>query len=212
VAEPSSCPTERCSIRDHHHAISPSIPANYRVLLAIDRLVEDLRRFTTHRVGETVDADLRDVVAVDLFQATRRGRIEVQADLASVPALPVDRGQVQQVVLNVLNNSAEAMPAGGPVRIATRAVPGGGEIEVEDHGTGLPPEVEAQLFRPFFTTKPDGTGLGLSSSQRSIEAHGGQIRYQTRPGEGTTFVVFLPGRQRGSGPAPGGPRWRLRSS
>jgi two-component system NtrC family sensor kinase len=165
----------------------------------IDRLVEDLRRFTTHRMGETVEADLRDVVAVavDLFRATRGGRIEVQADLASAPALPVDRGQVQQVVLNLLNNSAEAMPAGGRVRIATRAVPGGGEIEVEDHGAGLPPEVEAQLFRPFFTTKPEGTGLGLSICQRIIEAHGGQIRYQTRPGEGTTFVIFLPDRRGG---------------
>jgi signal transduction histidine kinase len=84
------------------------------------------------------------------------------------------------------------MPSGGVVRVATRTVSGGGEIEVEDHGCGIPPEVQAQLFRPFFTTKTEGTGLGLSICQRIVEAHGGKIRFDSRPGRGTTFYVFLP--------------------
>src|SRR5262249_42459925 len=101
----------------------------------IDRLVEDLRRFARRDEGGPVEADLREGVglAVDLSRATRRGRIEVRAELRSVPALRLDTGQVQQVVLNLLTNAAEAMPSGGLVRITTRAVPGGGEIEIEDH-------------------------------------------------------------------------------
>ncbi|HEV8307954.1 MAG TPA: ATP-binding protein [Methylomirabilota bacterium] len=162
----------------------------------ISRLVEDLRRFTRRGVEGRADADLREVVgvAVDVFRAIRRERIAVETDLASVPALPLDSGQIQQVVFNLLNNSAEAMPAGGTVRIATRAVPGGGEIEVSDDGPGLSPEVEARLFDPFFTTKAEGTGLGLSICQQIVEAHGGQIRYATEVGRGTTFVIFLPAR------------------
>jgi two-component system NtrC family sensor kinase len=160
----------------------------------IDRLVEDLRRFARRDEGGPVEADLRDVVglAVDLFRATRRGRIEVRAELRSVPALRLDTGQVQQVVLNLLTNAAEAMPSGGLVRIATRAVPGGGEIEIEDHGDGIAPDVQDRLFHPFFTTKAEGTGLGLSISQRIVESHGGHIRFESHPGRGTTFLVFLP--------------------
>src|SRR5262245_24605122 len=160
----------------------------------IDRLVEDLRRFARREEGGPVEADLREVVgvAVDLFRATRRGRIDVRAELRSVPPLWLDTGQVQQVVLNLLTNAAEAMPAGGLVRIATRAVPGGGEIEIEDHGDGIAPDVRDRLFHPFFTTKAEGTGLGLSISQRIVEAHGGHIRFESHPGRGTTFFVFLP--------------------
>jgi signal transduction histidine kinase len=163
----------------------------------INRLVEDLRRFARRDEGGPVEADLRDVVAVavDLFRATRRGRVDVRADLRSVPALLVDTGQIQQVVLNLLNNAAEAMPSGGVVRVTTRPNPVGGEIEVEDQGAGIPPDVQGQLFHPFFTTKSEGTGLGLSICQRIIEAHGGRIRFESGPGRGTTFFVFLPFRE-----------------
>ncbi len=163
----------------------------------IDRLVEDLRRFARRDEGGPVEADLRDVVgvAVDLFRATRRGRIEVRAELRSVPCLRLETGQVQQVVLNLLTNAAESMPSGGLVRITTRAVPGGGEIEIEDHGDGIAPDVQDRLFHPFFTTKAEGTGLGLSISQRIIESHGGHIRFESHVGRGTTFFVFLPLRE-----------------
>jgi signal transduction histidine kinase len=162
----------------------------------IDRLVDDLRRFAKRDEAGPVDADLRDVVgvAVDLFRATRRGRIDVRADLRPVSSLLVDTGQIQQVVLNLLNNAAEAMPSGGVVCVTTREVPGGGEIEVADEGEGIAPDVEARLFHPFFTTKSEGTGLGLSICQRIVESHGGRIRFESRPGRGTTFFVFLPSR------------------
>ena len=84
------------------------------------------------------------------------------------------------------------MPRGGTVRVATRSAPGGAEIEVEDEGTGIPPEVQARLFDPFFTTKPEGTGLGLSITRRIVDVHGGRIRYETRVGQGTRFVIFIP--------------------
>jgi signal transduction histidine kinase len=168
----------------------------------INRLVDDLRRFRCGVEGRA-EADLRDVVAVavDLFRVVRPGAVAVETDLGRVPTLLLDAGQIQQVVFNLLHNSAEAMPAGGTVRVATREVPGGGEIEVADDGPGVAPEVEARLFHPFLTTKPEGTGLGLAICRRIVETHGGRIRYATQPGHGTTFVIFLPAS---AGPAHSG--------
>jgi signal transduction histidine kinase len=169
----------------------------------INRLVEDLREVARRDGMGMVAADLRDVVrvAVDLFRATRRGRVEVDAELASVPGLALDTSQIQQVVLNLLVNAAEAMPGGGVVRVLTRPVAGGGEIEVTDTGTGIAPEIQAQLFHPFVTTKPEGTGLGLSICRRITEAHRGRIGYTTAPGKGTVFAVFLPAPVEGTPPA-----------
>jgi PAS domain S-box-containing protein len=160
----------------------------------IDRLVKELRRFVRQPVSGRAKASLDEVVrgAVELFRTVGQGRIELEVDLAPTPPLPVDREPVQQVVLNLLHNAMEASPSGGRVRIATRAVAGGGEVAVQDWGAGIPPEAESRLFDPFFTTKAEGTGLGLSIARRIVEAHGGSIRYETRLGEGTCFVVFLP--------------------
>ena len=160
----------------------------------INALVKDLRPFANPDGGRRARVELRDVVAqaVELFRATVRGRVQVQADLSPTGALMMDKGQVQRVLINLLVNASEAMPHGGQVRVRTRTVAGGAEVEVADEGTGIAPEVEGRIFDPFFTTKPDGTGLGLSIVRGIVEAHGGNIRYDTRMGEGTTFAVFLP--------------------
>ena len=179
----------------------------------INALVKDLRPFTQHEGGARTLAPLEDVVgaAVALFRATQRGHVEVAASLEATPAVRVDRGQVQRVVINLLSNAAEAMPHGGLVRIATRATPdGAAEVLVEDSGPGIPPEVESRIFDPFFTTKADGTGLGLSISRRIVEVHGGSIAYETTPGRGTRFTVRFPAaappeRPAEQGPAPATP-------
>ncbi|HUR69665.1 MAG TPA: ATP-binding protein [Candidatus Thermoplasmatota archaeon] len=167
----------------------------------INALVRDLRPFAKTDTGRRVEAGLHEVVegAVDLFRATQRGRVEVVADLAPTRPIPLDRGQVQRVVLNLLLNGSEAMPKGGRVRVATRDAADGAEVEVEDEGIGMTPEVEERMFDPFFTTKPEGTGLGLAITRRIVEAHGGTLRYSTAPGRGTIFIVRLPAGQPGAG-------------
>lgn len=160
----------------------------------INALVKDLRPFSNPEGGRRVRAGLDEVVggAVDLFRATQRGRIEVVAELEPTPPMLLEKGQIQRVAINLLVNAAEAMPNGGRIRIRTRAEADTALLEVEDEGTGIPPEIEPRIFDPFFTTKADGTGLGLAITRRIAEAHGGAIGYQTSLGRGTTFRVRLP--------------------
>jgi signal transduction histidine kinase len=117
------------------------------------------------------------------------------------PALPmvrIDVEQLRQVLLNLVQNALQALDRGGEIHVATASVERGRgeapwvEIRVRDTGPGIPPEVLANLFVPFVTTKDRGTGLGLAISQRIVAAAGGRILVRTRESEGTTFVVRLP--------------------
>jgi two-component system nitrogen regulation sensor histidine kinase GlnL len=127
----------------------------------------------------------------------------------AIPALEADPDRLLQVFLNLLRNAVEAM-AGSPgtIAVATRfervAPQCGGRsaavVEVEDRGPGMPPEVQAKLFTPFFTTKAKGTGLGLPLSLRIVEEHEGALELASRPGHGTTARVLLPLGVRRPGP------------
>jgi len=118
------------------------------------------------------------------------------------PLLRVDKPQIIQVLLNVLNNAIDALGSEGEIRITTgvhRVEEAKGQsgqrfgvIEVSDNGPGIPVAVRSRLFDPFFTTKKDGTGLGLSISQRIIRDHNGLITVSSIEGRGTAFQVHLP--------------------
>jgi signal transduction histidine kinase len=100
--------------------------------------------------------------------------------------------QLKQVFLNLILNAAEAMPDGGQLTITaghdTRKL----TIEFADTGPGLSAEVQAHLFEPFYTTKTDGSGLGLAVSHEIIANHGGELTIHSTPGAGATFTVMLP--------------------
>ncbi len=118
-----------------------------------------------------------------------------------VPSVAGDADRLLQVFLNLIRNGAEAMAGrGGELAVRTRferlAPQCGGRaaavVEIGDRGAGIPPEVQQQLFNPFFTTKDGGTGLGLPISLRIVEEHGGAIEVQSQMGQGSTFRVLLP--------------------
>jgi signal transduction histidine kinase/CheY-like chemotaxis protein len=128
----------------------------------------------------------------------RTSMIEAETDLApDLPMTMLDFHQIQQVLINLLNNAEQAMSGagrGGTIRIATRRNGERIEARVSDTGPGIPFEVQSRVFEPFFTTKKEGegTGLGLSMCYGIIQEHGGQIRVESRPGEGATFILDLP--------------------
>ena len=168
----------------------------------LNRIVSSLLSYTRPLNLNTHDVDLREVVeeATAFFELDldRKGRdVTIERSFPDQPlACQVDTEQFQQVILNLLLNAMQAMREGGTISIqvfadddpeAPHAV-----LCVRDTGSGIDDEVRERLFTPFFTTKEDGTGLGLVTSKKIVEAHGGSIRVDSTPGEGTSFFVALP--------------------
>jgi len=111
------------------------------------------------------------------------------------PFVTCDSRLLRQVILNLIRNAMEVVPAqSGQVMVVSVAERGGARIEVDDNGPGIPPEILPRIFEPFFTTKPDGTGLGLAVVRQIVEEHGGSVTCISLPGKGTTFRIWLPGR------------------
>ena len=125
--------------------------------------------------------------------AVRREReVTLDADVAEAGEALVDAGQLRQALDNLVRNAVEATPAGG--RVAVRARSGGKEhtIEVRDTGSGIASGRSPRIFDLYFTTKADGTGIGLAVTQQIIAAHGGTIEVESKPGRGTTMTVHVP--------------------
>lgn len=126
-------------------------------------------------------------------------RKKVQLEIFPAPDMPLiylDENQIIQVILNLFNNALQAMPNGGTISVYTSYDEKTelAAIRISDSGTGLAPEIMEKIFIPFFTTKEDGTGLGLVITQAIILAHGGQIQVESSPGEGTSFTISLPAK------------------
>ncbi len=129
---------------------------------------------------------------------SKTGVTVVEEYAPNLEPLDVDVGQLKQVFLNLISNAVQAMPAGGTLRLRTRRDGPWVAAEVADTGAGIPPEVQAHLFEPFVTTKPSGTGLGLSVSLGIVQEHGGRITVESEVGRGSTFTVWLPARSAGT--------------
>ena len=111
----------------------------------------------------------------------------------NLPGINADPGMLGQAVLNLALNACQAMPDGGTLKIACRGASRGRvEVVVEDTGIGIPPEHLGRIFDLYFTTKEQGSGIGLSMVYRIVQLHGGEIEVQSTPARGTTFRVLLP--------------------
>ncbi len=119
-------------------------------------------------------------------------RIDVELYLGEVPPIRGDQSDITQALSNLLLNAVDAMPRGGTVRFRTVREGASVVIEISDEGEGIPEEIQERIFQPFYTTKSDGHGLGLSIVQSIVARHGGDIRLASRPGLGTTFRMRLP--------------------
>ena len=119
----------------------------------------------------------------------------IRIDFHENPNLPTvehDRGQIHQVVLNLLLNAVQAMEGVGTIRVEIALSESDAAITVVDTGRGIAPEHLPNIFRPFYTTKTKGTGLGLSLAYRIANEHHGRIEVTTEVGKGSTFLVVLP--------------------
>ena len=120
----------------------------------------------------------------------------------ALPACNLDFQQLKQVLLNLVKNASEAMPAGGSITLSVARRPPNLEIMVADTGEGMAPDVAENIFTPYFTTKSKGSGLGLAISRNIIRAHNGDISVESQPGKGSTFTIRLPLSEIESGACP----------
>ena len=159
------------------------------------RLLGFARRMEANRQELSVPEVLTETMGFLERGAKNRG-VNIGTDFAEgLPDIVSDRGQLQQVFLNIMGNALDAVPDGGKVDIACTRTDGGGLlVRVTDNGKGMSPEVIKHIFEPFFTTKKtgEGTGLGLALADQIIRTHRGRIRAESTIGRGTTFYVYLP--------------------
>jgi len=166
--------------------------------LRAGQIIRRLRDFVSRGDSEPRVESLKKLIeeasALALVGAKERG-VRVQIRLDTAPDLVLaDKVQIQQVVLNLVRNAIEAMDGAErrELDIATTPHPSGMvAVGVADTGTGIAPDITAQLFQPFVTSKPHGMGIGLSISRTIVEAHGGQIWTEPNPGGGTVFRFTL---------------------
>jgi len=168
----------------------------------IVRTVKQLLSWTRKFDLQIAPLDLRHVLDESLLlssPALQFRNIKVSADYASYcPTIYGDAGYLRQVFLNLINNSMDAMPHGGALRLRLRfPAPGNGDrvgVEVEDTGAGMNAETLAHIFEPMFTTKFIGTGagLGLAIADQIVRQHAGAISAESEPGRGTCFTILLP--------------------
>jgi signal transduction histidine kinase len=110
----------------------------------------------------------------------------------NIGSVYIDVLQIRRVLDNLIGNAIEAMPEGGLLNVSTSRAVEGVTVRIADMGIGMTPEVKANLFKPFYTTKHGGVGLGLAYCKRAVDAHGGTITVDSNVGEGTVFTIQLP--------------------
>lgn len=173
-------------------------------LASVSKIVRAMKDFSHPGVGEKVPVDLN--AAIDSTATVCRNRWKYIADLEmdldpELPHVPALSGELNQVILNLIINAADAiedMGAGlnsiGRIKVSTRRVNDLVELRIQDNGPGIPEHLQYRIFEPFFTTKPvgKGTGQGLTISRNVIvKKHGGELTFDSKPGM-TTFVIRLP--------------------
>lgn len=172
------------------------------------RIVRGLLDFSRQGEMRVVDLDLNKVTheAVEFLRGKLGSDVEFEEHYSPEP-LPIqgDRGQLIQVLTNVLNNAYDAIEGSGRIVLRLRKDGDEAEVEIADSGPGIPPEVLPRIFEPFFTTKEEGrgTGLGLAISHGILQSHHGTIRAQNLMGQGASFIIRIPLRppKRGATPA-----------
>ena len=114
----------------------------------------------------------------------------------ALKTINADGEQLWQATLNLIRNGLDAMPDGGELTVSTWREGGEVRLRVTDSGKGMSGEQLKQVFMPFFTTKPQGTGLGLTLVQQIVTEHGGHVECESLAGKGSTFTIFLPDAER----------------
>ncbi len=180
---------------DRQHAILSDV---LHEVDRIDRIVRDLLNYAKPKPPSHAAVDLPALVNRIVSMArspSNHSSIPIEVcQLSPIPGFTGDETQIEQVLLNLLLNAQNAMPSGGHIEVIldydrdAAAI----QMEVRDNGSGIPEPLRKKIFQPFFTTRPEGAGLGLATCLKNVQYHGGTIEVQSETGRGTTVAVRIP--------------------
>ena len=186
----------RAKLANGDTEVGPEMEIISREILRLDRVVKTFLDFTrpvelnltTVPVQELV-AEILDLARPQAENAQIRISVKQETETAEVR---VDRDLLKQAFLNIVVNAIETMPEGGELGVHSSANEETAEIRISDTGPGIPPELRDKIFRLYFTTKKEGSGIGLAMAFRIVQLHDGTIDFTSEPGKGTTFFIRLP--------------------
>jgi signal transduction histidine kinase len=186
----------KAKLAQHSTAVKPQLDTLSSEIRRLDRVVKTFLDFTRPvelRLSETdLEQMLEEVFTLAEPQARQNHvRLTIEKD-GPTPRLKVDRDLFKQALLNLVLNGCQAMPSGGVLKIRPRKAERRVELEIEDQGVGIPPDVQPRIFSLFFTTKPGGSGVGLAMAYRIIQLHNGSIDFSSELNHGTIFRIALP--------------------
>ena len=162
---------------------------------AVDRslkMLDELRQRTREEPLILEPTNLKALVEQVAREMPHPPKITIEVEAEDIETIQVDPLRFRRVLENLINNAVESIHMEGKITVTLRSEVNTVVLTVADQGKGMSNEVMSQLFKPFFTTKPGGMGLGLAFCKRTIEAHGGNIEVETEEGRGTTVSIFLP--------------------
>ena len=199
---------EAAASRELLDEVKLAVDDAHRGAIRVRNIVGDMRKLARKEFGERAPVDPSAVIAAaaQLARAWIGRRARLTVELGEVPRVMASDSQLSQVIVNLVQNAADAIAPDAPperrhIRLATAVRPDGAvEMSVADTGSGIAPEIRDKIFDPFFTTKPVGvgTGLGLAISHGIVRAHGGALQVDSEVGLGTTVRVLLPAAEAGS--------------
>ncbi|OHD13020.1 MAG: PAS domain-containing sensor histidine kinase [Spirochaetes bacterium GWB1_48_6] len=162
----------------------------------LNRIVVDflfaVRPMDIAPINDDIVAVLKELVEFMHVEVERAGIVLTMESGKNIPLIPFDKRYIKQALLNLVKNATAAMPDGGKLRLGIEVIGDEVRITVADSGVGIPEDKLGKIFEPYFTTKENGTGLGLTLTYKIIKEHGGDIAVVSKPGQGTTFTITLP--------------------
>jgi PAS domain S-box-containing protein len=187
----------RSKIESGHSDPKPQLDILDSEIKRLDRVVQTFLNFTwpveVHLQPIDLNVIVSQVIALASTEAQERG-VTINKQLhPGALVIKGDADLLKQTLLNVIINGCQAMAEGGPLRVATsRCADGSARITITDRGIGIAAEDQERIFNLYYTTKKGGTGIGLAQAFRAVQLHGGEIRFDSQAGVGTTFEIILP--------------------